>query len=116
VARSVSWKRTELEIARRLGGERVPVSGRTRGWAPDVSHPWLAIECKERKNMPVLLATAMDQAEKSAAWSKKRGEGDKLPIAIVHQKGQHMANALVCMRLSDFEEWFVNEREKPADG
>ena len=94
-------------MARLLGGERVPVSGRTRGWAPDVAHPWLAIEVKSRARMPVLLDGAMDQAEKSAAWAMKRGDGDRLPIAVIHEKGSHMRNAVVVMRLGEFLDRFV---------
>lgn len=100
------WKSDERAVAVHLGGERVPVTGRTRGWAPDVRHQWLAIEVKSRARMPLLLATAMDQARKSAEWSKKRGEGDKLPIAVVHQRGQHFHNALVVMSLGDFTDYF----------
>lgn len=59
--------------------------------------------------MPVLLATAMEQAVKAAQWTERRGQGSRLPVAIVHQKGQHMRNALVCMRLGDFEDHFLNQ-------
>jgi hypothetical protein len=37
------WKRTERSIATRLGGQRVPVSGRARRDAPDIAHPRLAL-------------------------------------------------------------------------
>jgi len=42
------WKATERRIAALLGGRRVPVSGRGRGNAPDIAHPWLALEVKDR--------------------------------------------------------------------
>ncbi len=36
------WKATERRVAALLGGRRVPVSGRGRGDAPDIAHPWFA--------------------------------------------------------------------------
>jgi len=110
---SRNWKPTERALAALLGGERVPVSGRTRGWAPDVDHEWLAIECKSRKRMPLLLATAMDQAEKAAAWFVKRGKGERLPVALIHEDGQHYRNSLIVLRLGDFIDNFGTGR--PSD-
>lgn len=104
------WKPVERALAKLLGGERVPVSGRTRGWAPDIKHHWLALEVKSRKNLPIFLANAMDQAEKSAAWSKRRGEGDRLPVAIIHQDGGHYRNSLIVLRLGEFIDHFGDGR------
>jgi len=57
-----AWKNTERGIARLLGGERVPVSGRQRGDVPDVKHACLSIECKHRKALLAWLYEALDQA------------------------------------------------------
>jgi hypothetical protein len=100
------WKSVERAIAEHLGGQRVPVSGRTRGWAPDVQHSWLAIEVKSRKSMLLILAEMMDQAKKAAVWAKKHGQGDKLPIGVYHVTGTRIENAYVFMRLGDFQEYF----------
>lgn len=105
-----NWKPTERALAKLLGGERVPVSGRQRGWAPDISHPWLALEVKSRKNLPVFLAGAMDQAEKAAIWIKRRGQGDRLSVAVIHQDGGHYRNSLIVMRLGDFIDNFGDGR------
>src|SRR5262245_32932694 len=91
------WKSLELQLAKRLGGERVPVTGRTRGWAPDVRHQWLAIEVKSRKSALTIIATMLDQAVKAAEWYKRRGEGERLPIGIYHVTGTHLDNAVVFM-------------------
>jgi Holliday junction resolvase len=107
------WKQIERSIAERLGGERVPVSGRTRGWAPDVQHDWLAIEVKSRATQFVLIQDMMDQARKAAEWAKKRGEGDKLPVGIYHVTGHHLDTSIIFMRLDDFEEWFGPEKANP---
>ncbi len=97
------WKRTERRVADMLGGERVPVTGRQRGSAPDISHDWLSIECKHRKTLPAWLFDALAQAEAS-----KRG--DQLPIVILHEAGQRHANDLVVLRLSDFVDHFGGEK------
>jgi hypothetical protein len=101
-----NWKLVERKLAAYLGGERVPVSGRTRGWAPDISHGWLALEVKSWKNFPARVIDALDQAEKSAIWAKRRGEAEKLPLAILHKDRTDYGNSLCVMRLSDFREWF----------
>lgn len=103
------WKSVERQIAEHLGGRRVPVSGRTRGWAPDIDHEWLAIEVKSRKAMLQILATMMDQAKKAAIWAQRRGKV-QLPIGVYHVTGTHIDNAYVFMRLGDFCQYFLNER------
>lgn len=101
-----SWKKAELELARRLGGERVPVSGRTRGWAPDIAHPRYALEVKTRVALANYLEDGMDQAVKSADWVKRREGVDKLPVLVIHKDGQHFDNAYVVVRLRDAREWW----------
>lgn len=100
------WKDAELRIAKRLGGERVPVTGRTRGYAPDVRHGWLAIEVKSRATGYVVFKTMIDQAVKAAEWYQRRGEGERLPIGVYHVTGERFDNAFVVMRLKDFEAYF----------
>ena len=94
----MTWKRTERSIARRLGGERVPATGRARGSAPDIAHTYFAIEVKHRKTLPRWLLEAVDQAVKSA-------RSGQLPVAILHEAGARHDGDLVVMRLEDFEEW-----------
>jgi len=89
-----AWKRTERAIAERLGGQRVPVSGRQRGDAPDIAHDRLAIECKRRRSVPAWLLEAMAQAEAAA-------RPGQLPVAIVHRHGGKHADDLAVLRLSD---------------
>lgn len=100
------WKQFERSVAAYLGGERIPVTGRTRGWAPDVRHPWMAIEVKTRLHLPIFLDGAMDQARKAAAWFVKRGEGERLPVVIIQAKGSPIGKALIVMELGDFVERF----------
>ncbi len=93
------WKATERRIAALLGGRRVPVSGRGRGDQPDVAHPWLAIEVKDRTTLPGWLLDALDQAERSAT-------AEQLPVAVLHRAGDRHDHALVVLRLADFTAWF----------
>lgn len=90
-----NWKKVELSIARILGGERVPITGRTRGSAPDIEHPNYSIEVKHRQSVPDWIKDAMDQAEKSNI------SGDKLPIVILHEKNMKFENSFVMVRLKD---------------
>jgi hypothetical protein len=98
-------------IAKRLGGERVPVTGRVRGYAPDVSHSWLALEVKSRKSMLKIIEEMMLQAEAARDWSKRRSPSSAalLPVGVYHVTGTHFDRAFVFMRMRDFENWFVGE-------
>jgi len=93
------WKATERRIAALLGGRRVPVSGRGRGDAPDIAHPWLSLEVKDRATLPAWLLDALDQAEGAAIPAQ-------LPAAVLHRAGDRHDAALVVLRLSDFAAWF----------
>ncbi|GIV60031.1 MAG: hypothetical protein KatS3mg043_1120 [Rhodothermaceae bacterium] len=94
-----SWKRTERKVAERLGGRRVPVTGRSRGDVPDVDHAWLSIEIKHRSRLPSWIEDALRQAEAAA-------RDGQLPVAILHERGRNHDQDLVVLRLRDFEDWF----------
>lgn len=85
------WKEVERKIAAKLGGRRVPITGRARGDAPDIEHPQLSIEVKSRKQLPNWLMDAMDQAEKAA-------RDGKLPVVVLHQSGDRYDDAIVLIR------------------
>ena len=90
-----SWKRTERVVARRLGGERVPVSGRQRGDVPDVKHELWSDEVKHWSRMPVRVVEAMQQAKAAV-------RGDQVPIVVLHAADTHHDEDLVVVRLGDF--------------
>lgn len=96
IAMTKTWKRTERAIAKRMGGRRVPVSG--RAGQPDIAHPWLSVEVKHRRRLPQWLLQAVRQAEQAA-------RPGQLPIAVLHQHGQRYGDSLVVLRLKAFEEW-----------
>jgi len=74
-----TWKRHERWWADQLGGTRVPVTGRTRGYAPDVEHSTYAVEVKAGKVMSSRMQTAVDQAVASAEGT------NKVPIVCITQ-------------------------------
>ena len=82
-----------------LGGERVPVTGRQRGSAPDIKHDWISLEVKHRQSLPAWMLDAQAQADASK-------DGDQLPMVIFHQKNMQYKDAVCMVRLSDFVEWF----------
>lgn len=89
-----TWKSAERKIAALLGGERVPVTGRQRGSAPDIQHDVFSIEVKHRAQLPDWLFDAMRQAEASQ-------RGDQIPLAVFHLKGMAYRESLVVLRLED---------------
>ncbi len=103
---SSQWKSTERAVAKRLGGRRVPITGRQRGDVPDVQHSWLSIEVKHRKTIPAWLHDAMAQA----VAAQRDGQ---LPIVCVHKAGARHDEDIVCVRMKDFVEWFGGDDELP---
>lgn len=99
-----TWKAVERKVAAILGGERVPITGRARGSAPDIAHDTLSIEVKHRKSLPGWLHDAMDQALKSM----KKGQR---PVVILHEKGQKYEDCYCIVRLSDFIKGDTIDRE-----
>ncbi len=91
------WKAAERELAERLNGKRVPVTGRTRGSAPDIEHTVFGLEIKTRKALPLWLEDAMDQAK---ACSRTNG---KVPMVILHKVGDRFDKAMVIVQFSDLE-------------
>lgn len=91
-----TWKATERKVAAILGGERVPVTGRQRGSAPDIAHSVWSIEVKHRKTLPEWIHDAMSQAKASI-------RGEQTPIVILHENGMRHADNYVVMRLADFQ-------------
>ena len=93
------WKATERDLAKRLGGKRVPVNS-TDGVKCDVSTPVLSVEVKERQSLPDWLTCSVTQAENNC-------EVGKLPVVILHLKGQRHDNDLLVIELKHFEEWYI---------
>jgi hypothetical protein len=108
-ARRRAWKARERAVALEFGGRRVPVTGRARGDAPDIMHPWLCIEVKAWENLPERVHDALHQAEACVV-------GDKLPMAVIVANGMATRDGLVVMRVKDFQSWFGGDRSDYAVG
>ena len=89
------WKKCGLRLAKLLGGERMPVTGRGRGDAPDIAHPIFSVEVKSRKTIPAWFEETLAQAGASALPAQ-------LPVAVLHRDGDRYADALVVVRLKRF--------------
>lgn len=90
-----SWKAVERRIARRLGGERNPLSGIQGGAGThgDIIHSVFYGEIKHLQRAAILTLHA-----KTGELGRKEG---KTPLTIIHKKGTEQY--VVCIDLSDFE-------------
>jgi hypothetical protein len=95
-----AWKRFERRVADFIKGERVPITGRARGSAPDVEHNWLAVECKYRQSIPEWLKDAMRQAVASAMPRQ-------MPVVILGEKGKDINDAFFIVRARDFKDHWL---------
>jgi hypothetical protein len=74
------WKRHERLIARALGGQRLPNTGRR---SPDIISPGWVAEVKVRRTLPQWLLEAIAQAEEGA-----RATGRLPLVVLVHAPGR----------------------------
>jgi len=86
-----TWKAIERLWATRIGGTRVPITGRQRGDVPDIEHPKLSVEVKAGKTISSRQQTALVQAE-----SARRG--DKVPVVLLtHSRPGNKGNVEAIM-------------------
>ncbi len=95
--RRETWKQNERDIAKWLGGQRIPINGRA---GPDIEAHWLVAEVKSRSHVPAYLRDWLAQARTGAPV-------DKLPIVVIHQAGAPHREDLVLLSLDDFCDWFL---------
>lgn len=97
-----TWKKFERwvgEFLTELGDKsnRVPITGRSRGSAPDVTSDRLSIECKYRKSIPGWIKEAMEQAVASS-------RDGKVPVVFIKENGAPFDDTLIVFRAKDFRE------------
>jgi hypothetical protein len=82
-----TWKSVERAIAKVLRDswevanpdysgpkiDRVPITGRGRGSAPDIYHPMFSIEVKHRKSLPKWLKEEFEMGSNGSIWATGRG-------------------------------------------
>jgi hypothetical protein len=106
------WKSVERKVAAKLGGERIPITGRQRGSAPDCTSAGgnLSIEVKDRKKIPEWLKDAMSQA----IASQRDGQ---IPIVVLHECGMATGDNLLIIRLNDWCDLYGDvAKPRPHDG
>lgn len=93
-----TWKGWERWWAVQLGGHRVPVTGRQRGFAPDVEHPRYAIEVKAGRVLSERLGLGIRQAVAAAVGTTKT------PLLCIthHTPGKRDTEHYVLLRLEDW--------------
>ena len=89
----------EKRLAKRFNGERIIDQSKK---SCDVISDWLAIEAFQ-KPIPKYLKDEMHQA----LYTARQYGWKHLPIAVWREKHKMDDEALVIIRLKDFEEWFV---------
>ena len=94
-----TWKHVEAQVADRFGAKRVPITGRSRGSTADTDCKEFAQEIKHRKEIPLWIKDAINQAEEA---SKRHGGW---PMVILHEKYSKYDDSLIIMKLSDFNLW-----------
>src|SRR5919206_186077 len=90
-----SWKRQEREIARALGTERIPNTGRA---GAALKLPGWALQVKTRTTLPTWLVAAVEQAQRDASADERAA----VVLAAVSQGRK--ARRLVGL---DFDTWRV---------
>ena len=103
-----SGKKFERDIAKELTAlgdlsERVPITGRTRGSAPDVDSLIFSIECKYRQSIPKWIKEGMEQAIASSSVMFK-GDRMKVPVVFIKEKGSKMDDTFVVFKLGELKE------------
>lgn len=92
-----TWKARERRAAARLGGMRLPVSGRGKD-EPDAETPLLCIQSKHGRSRPSYLR------EWLAGICRVAAERQKVGIVIWSTMRERDDEALVILRLRDFED------------
>ena len=73
-----TWKAEERLLAERMGGKRVPITGRGRGDVPDLDVPLFSVEVKIGRN--ALSAAKIKEAQAQARASAAKD--GKEPISV----------------------------------
>ncbi len=108
-----TWKAIERDWAERLGGQRVPVTGRQRGSAPDIEHPVFGVEIKAGKVMSTRMQEAVEQAVACSQPTKQYPDGKVPFVGITQSIGVGKPNKhYALMRWEDFAA-LLNDRSMP---
>ena len=116
------WKAVERRIAKLFGTERI--GAKNGNCQPDFINDWLVGEVVCHAVPKWIRAEhrqAIDRVEKYRTQASTEGDKqfvDRLPILVIHEKGEDASTDLVVLRLTDFVDWFGSIRpgERKDDG
>lgn len=91
-----TWKAAERAIAAKMNGQRTSNQGLGSATAYVETESY-AVECKHRQSLPGWLLDAVRQARRNAPQGKT-------PLVVLHEAGSRYDDALVVLRLADFQE------------
>ena len=91
----MNWKRFEREVARKLGGRRLPCDGSKDGIDVDVGP--FKVQCKLGRRKPGYLTEWIDGIAETA---KRKGA---IGVVIWKQPGERVDDSIVLMKLKDFQ-------------
>ena len=109
-----TWKASERRMAGILGGERVPVTGRERGHAPDIDGVTVAGRrlAIEHKYGQAILSARVNEAFKQAKAAARNGD---IPIVTIEETGHGQKNIraviLEAAHFSDIVAWYEEQLE-----
>ena len=95
-AKVSNWKNFERRVAAKLGGQRIPITGRE---CLDIDHPYLDIECKYRKSLPAWLF--------KDAW-RQASSGSGIPvIAVAEYNSSNISTITSIETLAMLMEYYI---------
>ena len=98
------WKAVERRIAKLFGTERI--GAKNGNCQPDFINGWLVGEVVCHA-VPKWIRAEHKQAINRAY---ELVDTDRLPILVIHEKGEDASTDLVVMKLDDFTAWFGDVR------
>ena len=105
-----SWKKFERRLAERVGGKRIPVTGERDG-ADVIAGPF-CYQAKLRRGLPSYLRRWL-----SGIVAAGERSGGATGVVIWKQPGEKVDDAVVVLRLADWEQWHgttLNQKLKEA--
>ena len=91
-----TWKRRERDVAKAIGGQRIPVTGIDRHGA-DVQHELFAVQVKHGRRRPQHLRDWLDGICGQA-------HAGQVGIVVWADNNERLGDAVVLMRFSDFQD------------
>jgi len=104
-----AWKRAELDMARDMGTQRIPVTGERFG--ADFQDGLCWYQLKKRQGMPGLIREWLE----SLRAISRAHRGERIPVFVWMQPHMRRADALVVLRWADWRELHGPAEDPLAD-